>query len=132
MIFVDTSAIFALASERDQRHGEARLLFAALLRTRRRLITHSYVLSETMALLHRRLGRRVALAVAVEARRFEIEWVDERLHGAAVAALADAASGVSLVDQVSFIVMREHAIAEAFAFDEDFEAAGFRLYRATS
>ena len=130
VIFIDTSAIFALASERDLHHHEARRLFDELLRTERRLVTHSYVLSESMALLHRRLGRGVALAVAVEARRFEVEWVDERLHGAAVDALADAASGVSLVDQVSFLVMRKRAITEAFAFDEDFAAAGFRLYGA--
>ena len=130
MIFVDTSAIFALASDRDSRHREARRLFDTLLRSERGMITHSYVLSESMALLHRRLGRRVALAFAIEARQFEIEWVDEPLHTAAVDALATASAGVSLVDQVSFLVMRRRAITEAFAFDEDFAAAGFRLYGA--
>ena len=130
MIFVATSAIYALASDGDPRHGEARRSFHALLQSERPLITHSYVLSESMALLQHRLGRDVALACAVEARGFEVQWVDEGLHGAAVDALRDASGTVSLVDQVSFLVMRQRGIEEAFAFDGDFVRAGFRLYRA--
>ncbi|MCY4635344.1 MAG: PIN domain-containing protein [Acidobacteria bacterium] len=102
MIFVDTSAVFALAGTRDLKHRAARQRFDALLRTRRRLLTHSYVLSESMALLHRRLGAEAALVYASEARAFEVEWVDESLHDAAVAALRTAPRKVSLVDQVSF------------------------------
>lgn len=131
MIFVDTSALFALASDRDQRHREARVSFDRLLRARRRLLTRSYVLAESMALLHQRLGRRSALALAAEVRNaFEIEWVAESLHNDAVDALSSAPGGVSLVDQVSFLVMRERGIVEAFAFDTSFIAAGFRLYSA--
>lgn len=131
MIFVDTSAVFALASDRDQRHLEARISFDTLLRTKRRLLTHSYVLSESMTLLHQRLGHRAASAFAAEVRNaFEVEWVAESLHNDAVDALRSAPGGVSLVDQVSFLVMRERRIVEAFAFDTSFIAAGFRLYSA--
>ena len=130
MIFVDTSAVLALASHRDLRHQEARRRFDELLRTDRRLLTHSYVLAESMALLHRRLGRNTALAFAAEARAFDIEWIDRTLHDRAVDALRDAPRGVSLVDQVSFIVMRRRGVDSAFAFDRDFENAGFRLYGA--
>ena len=55
--------------------------------------------------------------------------MDEGLHGAAVDALRDASGTGSLVDQVSFLVMRQRGIEEAFAFDGDFVRAGFRLYR---
>ena len=130
MIFIDTSAVFALASARDLNHRGARRRFDALLRNRRQLLTHSYVLSESMALLHRRLGREAALAFAAEAGAFEVEWVDESLHESAVAALGGAPRTVSLVDQVSFLVMRRRRIDEAFAFDRRFPAAGFRLYEA--
>jgi len=37
--------------------------------------------------------------------------------------------GLSLVDCASFVVMRRYGIEEAFAFDEDFEKEGFRLYQ---
>ncbi len=130
MIFVDTSALFALANDRDLKHWEARLAFDRLLQAERRLLTHSYVLSESMALLHQRLGRAAALALAAETRAFDIEWVDEPLHRAAVDALHSAPRGVSLVDQVSFLVMRQRGIDEAFAFDRHFAVAGFRLYQA--
>ena len=128
MIFVDTSAICALASVRDSRHREARRSFDALLRTGRPLVTHSYILSESMALLHHRLGRDVALTFALEARGFDVEWVDEPLHRAAVDALRAAPAAAGLVDQVSFLVMRRRGIDDAFAFDEVFARAGFRLY----
>ena len=130
MIFIDTSAVFALASARDLNHHGARRRFAALLRTRRQILTHSYVLSESMALLQHRLGRDSALAFASEARAFEVACVDESLHASAVAALRGAPRSVSLVDQVSFLVMRAHGIDEAFAFDRHFTSAGFRLYEA--
>ena len=130
MTFIDTSAVFALASARDLKHREARRRFDVLLRNGHRLLTHSYVLSESMALLHRRLGPAAALAFASEARGFEVEWVDESLHESAVAALRTAPRTVSLVDQVSFLVMRRRGIDEAFAFDRHFVAAGFRLYDA--
>ena len=130
MIFIDTSAVFALASARDLNHHGARRRFDALLRTRRQILTHSYVLSESMALLQHRLGRDAALAFASEARAFEVEWVDESLHASAVAALRGAPRSVSLVDQVSFLLMRRRLIDEAFAFDRHFAAVGFRLYDA--
>jgi predicted nucleic acid-binding protein len=49
-------------------------------------------------------------------------WIDEATHAAGVAALLAALpTPISLVDFVSFEVMREHGIA----FDEAFRAAGF-------
>jgi uncharacterized protein len=90
-------------------------------------VTHNYVLVETIAIAQRRLG-------AVAARRLVQElapvlttlWVDEATHAAGVAALLAALpTRVSLIDFVSFEVMREHGIARAFTFDGDFSSAGF-------
>lgn len=53
-------------------------------------------------------------------------WIDEEVHQAAAAAfLAAIRSSVSLVDRVSFEVMRRRGIEVAFAFDRDFRAQGF-------
>lgn len=58
----------------------------------------------------------------------EVWWVDETLHGAATAALlASGARALSLVDWVSFELMRRLGLSEAFAFDDDFEEQGFAL-----
>ena len=52
--------------------------------------------------------------------------MDPKLHEAAVSAFLAARGALSLVDCVSFEVMRRLAIPTAFAFDRDFERAGFR------
>lgn len=127
MIFLDTSVIYALADRRDEFHQLARRRFDLALRARSPLVTHNYVLLESMALLHRRLGRQAALHLARDVAAFDIEWVGEALHQEATATLS-AGAGASLVDQVSFLVMRRRGIAEALAFDADFVAAGFRLF----
>jgi uncharacterized protein len=57
----------------------------------------------------------------------EIVFVDEELHRSAVTAfLAAIRRAVSLVDWVSFEVMRRRAIDTAFAFDRDFAVEGFK------
>jgi len=128
MIFLDTSAIYALADRADQNHRQATRLFDEVLRAGSPLLTHSYVLVESMALLHSRLGRRAALAFASDTTAFVVEWVDSRLHADAVDQWSQRrGSGLSFVDQVSFLVMRDRHVEEAFAFDRDFRLEGFRL-----
>ena len=127
MIFLDTSLVYALADQRDQFHHVARDRFQMALQSRRPLVTHSYVLVESMALLQRRLGLQAALQFSRDAAAFEIEWVSATLHREAVDALT-AGAGTSLVDQVSFAVMRRRGIGEALTLDTDFVTAGFRLF----
>ncbi len=125
-VFVDTSALFALVDRDDGNHGAARAAFPSLLESEE-LVTHNYVLVETIALAHRRLGVE---AVRVLARdllpALTTVWVDELAHAAGLSALLAALpTAVSLVDFVSFHVMRERGLARAFAFDDDFRDAGF-------
>lgn len=126
-VFVDTSALFALLDRDADEHREAAAAFDVLLDTER-LVTHSYVVVEAEELARGRLG--VAAARDLLDRLLgpiEIHWVDGEIHQAAVAALLAAGRrDLSLVDCVSFEVMRRLAISTAFAFDRDFERAGFR------
>lgn len=125
MIFLDTSAIVALANRSDARHAEARAVVESV-PDPAEFLTHNYVVTEAFALLHRRLGLRVALRFAEESSIFDIVWVDRRLHETAVKSLARKGSRrSSLVDELSFRVMRERGIRRAFAFDPDFEREGF-------
>jgi len=128
-VFADTSALYALLDRDDRFHGRARATFAGL--TGDEIVTHSYVLVEMIALTQRRLGPEAV-------RRFSQDfvpvlntvWVDEATHASGLAALLAALpTDVSLVDFVSFQVMRERGIARAFAFDDDFQAAGFANLR---
>jgi predicted nucleic acid-binding protein len=129
MIFLDTSAIYAWADVADPNHPIAIQRLRALLESGQGLLTHNYVLVESMALLHARLGLAAAVKLGKDATNFVIEWVDEGLHASGIRELEGSKKRhLSLVDQISFLVMKRHHLTTAFAFDPDFTAAGFRLF----
>jgi predicted nucleic acid-binding protein len=127
--FVDTSAIYAYLDARDAEHPAAAKIMGRLLDAREQLITHSYVLVETIALLQRRIGvDAVRTFVDDLLPLMRVVWVDEPLHRRATGALLGSrARGISLVDMTSFAVMRELGARRTFAFDRDFEVQGFEL-----
>ena len=84
MIFVDTSAVYAWADSADANHSIALRRLNAILEAGEELLTHNYVLVESMALLQARLGIAAAMKLARDARNFVLEWVDEDLHALAV------------------------------------------------
>lgn len=128
---MDTSALYALADRADPNHADARRRLSALLRSAEALLTHNYVLVESIALIQNRIGIEAALELARTADYFEVEWVDTKLHHQAIRALASSSKRrISLVDQVSFLVMRSRDVETAFAFDQDFVREGFRQYSA--
>jgi predicted nucleic acid-binding protein len=59
-------------------------------------------------------------------RPFSVVSIDDATHRAAVSALL-AGGPMTLVDLVSFEVMRRLQIETAFAFDPDFARQGFAL-----
>jgi len=125
-VFVDTSALLAILDEDDRFHREAAETFRALM-AGTELVTHNYVEVEALSLARRRLGPgAVARLTDRLLPAMTTIWVDEPLHRAALAAHRGAGASVSLVDNVSFEVMRREGIDQAFAFDADFEAQGFR------
>lgn len=126
--FVDTSAWYALLDAADPQHGAAAQAWHTLLRADD-LLTHSYVLVETTALVQRRLGvPAVDVLINHLALPAAVAWVDADLHQRAVTALLAARRRhVSLVDWTSFELMRQRGIRAAFAFDDDFAAQGFAV-----
>ncbi len=128
VIFLDTSAAYALADANDVNHGKAVRAFARALDPENALLTHSYVLVESVALLSRRLGWLPALRFLQQVEAFRIRWVDETLHRAAAKRFAQRKGRVSLVYEVSFLVMREAGARHALCFDADFAREGFLPY----
>jgi predicted nucleic acid-binding protein len=125
-IFVDTSALYALLDRDADEHGEAAAAFDRLIDAEL-LLTHNYVVIEAEALARGRLGLPAARDLLDRLLSpIEVHWVDSDLHASAVAALLAAGRReLSLVDCVSFEVMRRLTISTAFAFDRDFARAGF-------
>ena len=129
MIFLDTSAIYALADANDMRHSEAREMFDLAFDNDEDILIHNYVLIESAALLQRRLGLDVALRFLDQMVSIQTHWIDSEDHAQAVTLLRGRDSrGLSLVDCASFVVMRRYGISHAIAFDADFEHEGFSIY----
>lgn len=127
-IFVDTSAILALLVATDEAHPAAKMAFARLAAREAALLTTSYVLVETYALLGHRLGIEAVRGFREQfAPLLEVIWVDQDLHNRALDMLLQRGSRqLSLVDVTSFLVIGEQQIEEVFAFDRHFENEGFR------
>ena len=126
-VFVDTSALYAVMDADDANHPLAREAWRSLLLSGTPLVTTNYVLVEAMALVQHRLGLDAARLLQQDiCPALHIRWIDEATHRAGVAAvLAASRRRLSLVDCVSFEVMRELGSREAFAFDAHFADQGF-------
>lgn len=128
-VFADTSALLALLNAADENHGRADRAFATLRTRKAPVVSTSYVLVETYALIGRRLGLDAVRSFRADfAPLIDIVWVDETLHNAGLDLLLDRRKRLlSLVDAVSFVTMRQGNISEAFAFDPHFEQEGFSI-----
>jgi predicted nucleic acid-binding protein len=126
--FVDTSALLAFL-DRDAAEHERVVTVATAIFAERRAVTHNYVLVETEALARRRLGSAVARRLLEDVVPvLEVVWIDTSLHEAAVARhLRSLRRTASLVDQVSFELMRRRRLRSALALDRDFAREGFEL-----
>ena len=126
-VFVDTSAFFAVLDADDENHVAARQMWEDLLTQEAVLVCSNYVLVETLALVQRRLGIPAVRVFQEDIMPvLNVEWVDESLHQVGIASvLAAARRRLSLVDCVSFEIMRRLGIKTAFVFDHHFEEQGF-------
>lgn len=125
-MFLDTSGLLCLADDTEPRHLDA----VAIAQSVHKAVTHSYVLSEFVALANsRRIDRRLALRFLDGVRqepKIEIVYVDEPLHLKAMDLLRGRFDkSWSLCDAVSFELMERIGLTEALTTDHHFEQAGF-------
>lgn len=131
MIFVDTSAFYAILDRDDDAHAAARTTWTELLSENAgpAPVTSNYVVVESCALIQSRLGMEAvrtfndALLPLVR-----LYWIATQDHMAAAHALLTAnRRGLSLVDCSSFQLMRRVGANEAFTFDRHFSEQGFEI-----
>jgi hypothetical protein len=131
---VDTSALLALSRKRDQNHKRAKGIARSHLKSGGRFLGTTLVLGELHAhLLHLRGAGDAREAIASLLDDPVHEWVEVG-PGLLRTALTDwlarfADQEFTLVDAVSFELMRGMGLTTAFAFDRHFEVAGFTLLR---
>ena len=127
MIFVDSSFWIGYGMHSDNRHAEALAVFDAY--DAAPLVTSNLVRGETWTFLRRRSGHASAVDFLDRlegSARVEIVPISSQLEAEALTWLRrHDEREYSFVDATSFALMRSLLIREAFAFDEDFTAAGF-------
>ena len=131
-IFVDTSAWDAIADAGDSNH-EVALLFRDEIAEQCRLFVTNYILDELHTLLLMNLGYHGAvdfkrkLDVLVQEGILEVIWVSEGIATEAWAVFEqfNMDKQWSFTDCVSYVVMHQRGITEAFAFDRHFAQMGF-------
>jgi predicted nucleic acid-binding protein len=127
MIYIDTSAFYAIVDSDDENHETALETWTQLIGANETLLCNNYVLVESIALIQRRVSMEAVSILHNDLIPFlEIEWLDESLHNAIVElTLASNRRQLSLVDQASFNTMRRRGISTAFTFDRHFQEQGF-------
>jgi uncharacterized protein len=128
-VFVDTSAFIALIDADNMEYPKARGLWTELLERRESLVTSNYIIVETCALLHNRIGLpavRFFLETLLPA--VLIEWIDVSVHTMGISSLMmSSRKGPNIVDCTSFAVMRKLGIRKAFTLDRHFSDQGFEI-----
>jgi predicted nucleic acid-binding protein len=129
MVFVDTSAIYAVLDRDDEFHGAAHEVWSRLLSGDDELVTSNYIVLEAFALIQSRLGMEALRSFNDEVLPvLRTEWVTPADHLAGTqAVLAANRRNLSLVDCTSFALMRRLRLRSAFVFDAHFEEQGFRV-----
>lgn len=128
--FVDTSALMALLDTTAIEHQLVEDWFEGTREDETELLlTHNCVIVETASLVRRRLGPDAVRAFfSLLVPMMSVIFIDEDLHAKAVAAyLAVASRGDSIVDRLSFEVMRDQHVEQAFALDREFAREGFSV-----
>ena len=129
---VDTAALLALSRRKDQHHGRAVDIAERHIGAGGQFVGTTLILAEFHAhLLYLRgaAEARVAVSALLDDRVHDWLAVSSDLQREAVvrwlARYPD--QEFSLIDAVSFEVMRRRKVTHAFAFDRHFEVAGFEL-----
>jgi predicted nucleic acid-binding protein len=128
-VFMDSAGFLALWDASDEHHSRAVTLQEALARKLRRFVTTEYIVDETITLLLVRHSHGAAvdfLNTIETTEALGLEWIGaERFQHAGALFRKHSDKEWSFTDCVSFAVMRELRIREAFTTDHHFEQAGF-------
>jgi hypothetical protein len=132
-LFVDTGAWYSLVDKSDQHHTQAVDIYPSLLKNYNQLTTTNLVIAETYILIRRAIGHHAAITflenIAASPRVIKI-YSDSTLEEIAEGILRKYRDqDYSYTDAVSFAVMKQYGIQQAFSFDRHFVTAGFTLMK---
>ncbi len=123
--FVDTSAWVAHIDKADIFHRRAK----HFLNSSPLLVTSNIIVHETLALLHTRINKQVALtagSLISNAKLVEMIIVTGEQETRAWREYKNQGKTISYVDCTTKIIMEDYGLTNIFSFDSDFDALGFR------
>ena len=129
-LFLDTNGWLALLHTGDAKHQEADGVWRDLISQRYHVVLTDWIVAETgngSARSRDSLRFAAAAQATIGDSRVELVVVNEELLGARWNSSGDTRTSFGgWWTALSFIVMHERGIAEAFTSDQHFEQAGFR------
>lgn len=128
-VFIDTSAFYAVLDRDDDNHRKAASTWTDIMGHGCGLVTSNYILLETLALLQSRIGIEAVRVFQNDVVPLvRAEFVTPEVHSIGIAALLAASKRrLSLVDCISFEIVRSLGLEAVFAFDSHFRTYGFKM-----
>lgn len=129
-IFIDTSAWVALADQKDNYYAAAAQIYPEILTSYFRFVTSNLLVAESYVTIRRELGHSMSiryLEIMKSARLIVVHSTAELEAEAEKILRQYDDQSFSFADAVSFAVMRERHIQEAFTFDRHFGVLGFTI-----
>lgn len=131
-VFLDTSALYALADAKDAHHAEARRIVERLKAEGAGLCVHEWIVLESVWLVQKRLGREAAVRLGLFFQNnpiLKIHFLDASFLEE-VFSRYENRHALGMVDAASLLLMERLGLSRAFSFDRGFAAAGFSLEKA--
>lgn len=132
MIFIDTSAYYALYKIDDKHHQIALKIARNILSSTSKHITTNIIITECLTLISMRVSKEKSLQLGkmILESTTQIVFIDQYYHQKAFGIFQTIKDkNISFADCTSFAVMRYLGIKKAFSFDNDFKKYGFELLK---
>ncbi len=127
-LFVDTSALYALADRTDPAHERAQRF---LDENAVPLLTTNYIFAESLSLLTKRMGKATAIRFGEGLRSSDLvrlfQMTAEYEKAAWEEFIRFRDKKFDFIDSTSFVVMQRQGIDAAFGFDRHYVQRGFQL-----
>lgn len=131
VLLVDSGAWYALADRSDRHHWQAIEFYRQIFKDFQQLITTNLIIAETYTLIRRSLGHAPGVSFLNNlsaSLRVMTVFSDREIEENAQEILRRYKDqDFSYTDTVSFALMRQKDISQAFAFDQHFKTAGFEV-----
>jgi predicted nucleic acid-binding protein len=132
LIIADSSALVSLLHPDDANHEKANALVESLERTTGKVLIPTEVFTETINVIGRNLGHKLAILAAGELMASETFYTDSSNHNILASSLnlfAKQPESVSLTDCLVMATADFYGTDTIFGFDDTFSRNGYHLPR---